>query len=87
MEAKKLIEFVRNNDFMYANGAGAMFATDDETREYIAKEIERAYKIRELNQEEVEEEYSEFIGEIENGCTICEAIIWNESQICVAYYE
>lgn len=86
METKKLIDFVRDNDFMYANGAGAMYANDDETRENIAQYIMRAYQIRELTTEEVNDEYPEFIAEMEKGCTICEVVIWNETQICIAVY-
>lgn len=86
METQKLIDFVRNNDFMYANGAGAMYANDDDTREDIAQYIMRAYLIRELTPDEVNDEYPEFIEEMENGCTICEAVIWNETQICIAVY-
>lgn len=36
---EEILEFVKTNDFAYVYGAGLMYATDDEQREYLANII------------------------------------------------
>lgn len=83
---KEIAEFAKVEDYAFLFGAGMMCANDDETRNEVVDCIEKADTYKLLSKNEVENDASELITEIENGCEVYEFIKLNAWQLYIAIY-
>ena len=81
-----IIKFARNEDYAFLAGAGFTAANDQDVRESVAKSIEDAWEMRELKTEQVEDNASELLDEVANGCTVY-LFLGHNYQLYIAYYE
>ena len=82
----EIAEFAKENDYAFLLGAGMMCANDDETRSEVVDCIEKADTYKLLSKNEVENDASELMPEIENGCEVYEFIKSNAWQLYIAIY-
>ena len=83
---EEIVEFAKEADYAFLFGAGFMTANDEETRNFVAKNIEKADSYKLLSAEEVKENASEMLSEIENGCEVYEFVKTNSWQLYIAVY-
>ena len=83
---KEIAEFAKENDCAFLFGAGLMCANGDETRNEVVYCIEKADTYKLLSKNEVENDASELMPEIENGCEVYEFIKSNYWQLYIAIY-
>ena len=83
---KEIAEFAKEEDYAFLFGAGMMYANDDETRNGVVDCVKESDTYKLLSKKEVEQDASELLSELENGCEVYEFIKSNSWQLYIAVY-